>query len=275
MIEELKRFINSIDGFNEMKSSVKVDILSYYLAKFCDEEYIVPSQIQDAFEGIRQLPYSNIPQYLRQNSNKNKNRRKKIKFISHKKGFQLEASFEKELEEILPSLNEDKFIQFRIDENKLDWKPSDIPLVTSKIKKNAHFFTKLYYLFYHLENSIRKFLIKRLSSIIGSNWESEIIANVDLTKAQSIRKEVNLSKMLPNRGESILYYCMWDDYAKIMVEYPNIFSNQKEANEIIAHLGTLTKIRNAIAHNTSTIPSEYQDELTVFLNKYMKLIKDK
>jgi len=66
---------------------------------------------------------------------------------------------------------------------------------------------------------------------------------------------------------------MWDDYAKIIRHYSNIFLSVSESREIIAHLGTLIKIRNAIAHNASTIPKDYQDELTVFLNKYIKILK--
>ena len=79
--------------------------------------------------------------------------------------------------------------------------------------------------------------------------------------------------MLPNRGENILFYCMWDDYASIIVEFPQIFDNKRESQEIVAHRGTLTKIRNAIAHNVATIAKEYQDELTIFLRKFISILK--
>jgi len=46
----------------------------------------------------------------------------------------------------------------------------------------------------------------------------------------------------------------------------------KEADEVLAHLNSLSKIRNAIAHNTATIPKDYQDELTLFLKKYIKIV---
>ena len=166
------------------------------------------------------------------------------------------------------------FINFSVNQDSLEWKPSDIPFLNSKIKKNAEFFSKLYFLLYHLENSIRKFLNTRLSSILGSDWEKTLIQTVDLTKATSIRKETNLSEMLQDRGDSILFYCMWDDYGKIIRQYPQIFSNTKECDEVLAHLNSLAKIRNAIAHNTATIPKEYQDELTLFLKKYIKIMKN-
>ena len=80
--------------------------------------------------------------------------------------------------------------------------------------------------------------------------------------------------MLQDRGDSILFYCMWDDYAKIIRHYPQIFSIAKDCDEVLAHLNSLAKIRNAIAHNTATIPKEYQDELTLFLKKYIKIMKN-
>jgi hypothetical protein len=67
---------------------------------------------------------------------------------------------------------------------------------------------------------------------------------------------------------------MWDDYGKIIKQYPLVLSNPKDCDEVLAHLNSLAKIRNAIAHNTATIPKEYQDELTLFLKKYIKIMKN-
>jgi hypothetical protein len=79
--------------------------------------------------------------------------------------------------------------------------------------------------------------------------------------------------MLPERGDHILFYCMWDDYGKIIKAYPAMLSNSKEADELLAHLNSLSKIRNAVAHNVDTILMEYQDELTVFLRKFIRIMK--
>lgn len=175
---------------------------------------------------MRILPYSNIPKYLKDNSNRAKTKKKKIKFIKTRDGFTFLSTYETELK---LKIKEDEvdFITFSVNQEGLDWKPSDIPFLNSKIKKNAEFFSKLYFLLYHLENSILKFLNQRLSSIIGTNWETELIKTIDLTKAVAIRKETNLSEMLQDRGDSILFYCMWDDYGKIIKYYPQIFSIAK------------------------------------------------
>lgn len=271
MLDDLKHFTTLVADFDNLSSAHKVDLFAYFLSNQDKIHEFVSADIATCFTHLKISPYSNIPQYLRNNSNLAKPKKKKIKFLSSKNGFQLEAIFEKELKQLIKEV-ETPFINYSVNADSLEWKPSDIPFLNSKIRKNAEFFSKLYFLLYHLENSIRKFLQQRLLSIIGNNWESEIVAYVDLKKAQAIKAEVNLSEMLSERGDSILYYCMWEDYTKIIRYKPEVFARPKEADEVLAHLNSLSKIRNAIAHNTSTIPKEYQDELTLFLKKYIKIM---
>ena len=273
MLEELKDFIQTAENFDNLKAAEKVDFFGHFFIYVKKQDFFTPTQIEKAFSTLRILPYSNVPQYLTDNSNKAKTKKKKVKFIKTKEGFHFLSAYEIELKSKIKDKEVD-FINFAVNQDGLDWKPSDIPFLNSKIKKNAEFFSKLYFLLYHLENSIRKFLNSRLSSILGSDWEKNLIQTVDLTKAVAIRKETNLSEMLQDRGDSILFYCMWDDYGKIIRQYPQIFSIAKDCDEVLAHLNSIAKIRNAIAHNTATIPKEYQDELTLFLKKYIKIIKN-
>lgn len=273
MLEELKDFVQTVENFDKLKSSEQIDFFGHFFIYVKKQDFFTPSQIEKAFTTLRLLPYSNVPQYLNDNSNKAKTKKKKVKFIKTKDGFHFLSAYENELKSKI-KVKEVDFINFSVNQDSLEWKPSDIPFLNSKIKKNAEFFSKLYFLLYHLENSIRKFLNTRLSSILGADWEKLLIQTVDLTKATSIRKETNLSEMLQDRGDSILFYCMWDDYGKIIRQYPQIFSNAKDCDEVLAHLNSLAKIRNAIAHNTATIPKEYQDELTLFLKKYIKIMKN-
>lgn len=273
MLEELKYFVQSVENFDKLKSSEQIDFFGYFFINVKKQNFFTPVQIEKAFATLRLLPYSNVSQYLNDNSNKAKTKKKKVKFIKTKDGFNFLSAYENELKSKIKDKEVD-FINFSVNQDSLEWKPSDIPYLNSKIKKNAEFFSKLYFLLYHLENSIRKFLNTRLSSILGSDWEKTLIQTVDLTKATSIRKETNLSEMLQDPGDNILFYCMWDDYGKIIKQYPLIFSNSKDCDEVLAHLNSLAKIRNAIAHNTATIPKEYQDELTLFLKKYIKIMKN-
>jgi len=272
MIEEIRNFITKIENFEQLKSSEQIDFFAHFIIYELKQENFTATQILKIFADLRLLPYSNIPKYLNENSNKAKVKKKKIKFIKTKDGFHFLSSYDDELKTKIKD-EEITFLNFSINKESLEVKPSDIPFLNSKERKNAEFFTKLYYLLFHLENSIRKFLKFRLNSIIGNEWESKLTQTVDLNKATLIRKETSLSEMLQDRGDSILYYCMWDDYGKIIKQYPNIFSNLKDNDEVLAHLNSLAKIRNAIAHNTATIPTEYQEELTLFIKKYIKIMK--
>ncbi|HEV7378952.1 MAG TPA: hypothetical protein VGN64_04115 [Dyadobacter sp.] len=270
MLEELTNFVKSVENFESLKPSGQIDFFGYFFVCIQNQPFFTPKQIELAFEILRLLPHSNVSQYLARNSSRSSGR--KVKFIRNKEGFHLLGIFEKELKsKVIPK--EVDFIDFAVNHNSLNCNPSDVPFLNSKVKKNADFFSKMYFILYHLENSIRKFLKIRLSSILGSSWEDELVNSIDLTKALSIRTETNLSEMLQDRGDSILFYCMWDDYGKIIRKYPHIFKVQRECDEVLAHLGSLTKVRNAIAHNTATIPKEYQDELTLFLSKYIKIMK--
>lgn len=273
MIDNLTDFIRKIDNFTSLKPSEQIDYFGYFLIHIQNQKNFTPNQIKKIFDNLRFLSHTNIPKYLTDNSNKAKSKKKIIKFVKTKDGYHLLNSFETEIKTKIKEV-EVPFISFSIDQTNLEWKPSDIPLINSKIKKNADFFTKLYFLLYHLENSLRKFLKIRLQSILGLDWEIKLSQTIDLSKAISIKNETDLSEMLQDRGNSILFYCMWDDYGKIIKQYPNIFSKNKDSDEVLAHLNSLAKIRNAIAHNTATIPQEYQDELTLFLKKYIKIMKN-
>jgi len=272
MVDDLKEFIKKIDEFQKLKPSQQIDFFAYFLIIEQKQSNFTHYQIEEAFKHLRLIPYSNIPQYLIDNSNNAKKKKKTIRFIKTKEGFHFVSPYETELLKKIKN-EEVPFLNFSVDFGSLEWKPSDVPFINSKIRKNAEFFSKMYFLLYHLENSIRKFLSGRLNSIIGTDWELKLMQTVDLNKAVAIRNESNLSEMIQDRGDSILYYCMWDDYAKIIKQYPKVFFIAKECDEVLAHLNSMGKIRNAIAHNTATIPKEYQEELTLFLKKYIKIMK--
>ncbi|OCX54220.1 hypothetical protein BEL04_08145 [Mucilaginibacter sp. PPCGB 2223] len=272
MFDELNIFLEKVINFHKSKSSDKIDLFAYFIHKVKEIPEFTAQDIKDAFTHLKLVPYSNINQYLKDNSDKARPKKKKVKFLKKKVGYCLEGHFEKEVGDLVKDADV-PFINYSVNSEHLEWKPSDIPFITSKTKKSADFFAKLYYVLYHLENSLRKFIAHRLSKIIGVNWETSLTQTVDLSKAESIRNDVSLSEMLPERGDNILFYCMWDDYGKIIKGYPNMFSNSKESDEILAHVNSMTKIRNAIAHNASTIPKDYQDEFTVFLKKYIKIMK--
>lgn len=157
MLEELKYFVQSVENFDKLKSSEQIDFFGYFFINVKKQNFFTPVQIEKAFATLRLLPYSNVSQYLNDNSNKAKTKKKKVKFIKTKDGFNFLSAYENELKSKIKDKEVD-FINFSVNQDSLEWKPSDIPYLNSKIKKNAEFFSKLYFLLYHLENSIRKFL---------------------------------------------------------------------------------------------------------------------
>ncbi|PWG80665.1 hypothetical protein [Pararcticibacter amylolyticus] len=273
MLDDLQSFVDSVKDFTNLKTSEKVDYFALFFLEVEKKADFNHKDIVLAFQQLKLVPLSNIRRYLISHSNKATPKRRKVKFIKTKTGFHIEGNYNVELKTNIIA-QEVPFINYSVNAGHFELKPSDIPFLNAKIKRNAEFFSKIYFLLYHLENSIRKFLTIRLSSILGQDWEKTVCSDIDLVKAERIRSEIHLSEMLPKRGDTILYYCMWDDYGKFLKQYPNIFDDRKETDEVLAHLNSLSKIRNAVAHNASTIPKEYQDELTLFLKKYIKIMKN-
>ena len=146
MIDDLSAFIKTVENFDKLKSSEQIDFFGHFLIYVKKQSFFTPSQVEKAFSELRILPYSNIPKYLTDNSNKAKTKKKKVKFIKTKEGFHFLSAYENELKLKIKD-DEVDFISFKVNQEGLDWKPSDIPFLNSKIKKNAEFFSKLYFYF--------------------------------------------------------------------------------------------------------------------------------
>lgn len=144
MIEELKLFIRKIEDFERLTRAEQIDFFAHFFIFELKGEFFTAAQIKHAFELLRLLPHSNIPRYLNDNSNKTRVKRKKIKFLKTRQGFHFLSAYEIELKEKIKDVEVD-FMSFSVTQESLDWKPSDIPFLTSKIKKNAEFFSKLYF----------------------------------------------------------------------------------------------------------------------------------
>ena len=78
MLEELKNFIQTVENFDNLKASEQVDFFGHFFIYGKKQDFFTPSQIEKAFATLRLLPYSNVPQYLNDNSNKAKIKKKKV-----------------------------------------------------------------------------------------------------------------------------------------------------------------------------------------------------
>jgi hypothetical protein len=97
MLKELQNFIGTVENFDKLKASEKIDFFGYFFILVKKQEFFTSNQIAEAFAVMRILPYSNVPKYLIDNSNKAKRKKQKIKFIRAKEGFHLVSSYETEL----------------------------------------------------------------------------------------------------------------------------------------------------------------------------------
>ncbi len=148
----------------------------------------------------------------------------------------------------------------------------DIPHLTTKEISNSKKFASLYNLFYHLEVSLRNYLRKRLRTIYKDQWEIEVENLSGLSRAVGRKKESLITEYYPKRGNDILNYCNWIDYGSIL-QIDKIWDRKTDLDEFRAHISAMYKIRNSIAHNAELIPIEIINEMEVFVQKYVSIMK--
>lgn len=88
-MKELETFIEKVDDFEQLMSSVRIDIFAYFLLIECKNDGFVAKDISDCFDALHLPPYSNIPSYL---SSKSKGKNKKFLKKNGSK-FYLERTF--------------------------------------------------------------------------------------------------------------------------------------------------------------------------------------
>lgn len=88
MIDNLEEFIDKVDGFDELTGSEKCDYFVYFLTEFKLLPGVKPKDVENCFGELRIRPYSNIPQYLRNNCKKRPGSHPK--FIQQKELYHLE-----------------------------------------------------------------------------------------------------------------------------------------------------------------------------------------
>ena len=150
---------------------------------------------------------------------------------------------------------------------------TDIPNFSNREIENSHKFASLYNLFYHLEVSLRNYLRERLKKVWSNAWEENLKKAELIPHAFSLKRKVELNGYFQKRGNDVLNYCNWIDYGEILKMDNSIWDRRTSINEFVAHLQTMYKIRNAIAHNAENLPSEMFKELEVFVIKFIKIFK--
>ena len=82
MINKLEDFVSKIKNFGTTTASKKIDYFVYFFTIYADSIPILAKNIEDCFTTLRIPPYSNISQYLSENSKKKKNKTQKFIKVS-------------------------------------------------------------------------------------------------------------------------------------------------------------------------------------------------
>ncbi len=96
---KLDAFVHQIDDFDTFSSSRKIDYFVYYHTIIKGNEGAIARDIGSYFEELKTAKYSNIPQYLKNNTKKTKG--KSPKFILQKGTYHLERSLKNEIDGVM------------------------------------------------------------------------------------------------------------------------------------------------------------------------------
>lgn len=95
----LDAFVHQFKDFDAFTASNKIDLLVYYHTVVKGKEGVSAKDIEVSFDELKAAKYSNIPQYLKNNTKKVKDKR--AKFIWQKGAYHLERSKKSEIDALL------------------------------------------------------------------------------------------------------------------------------------------------------------------------------
>ena len=120
--------------------------------------------------------------------------------------------------------------------------------------KQALDMSSVYTILFCIENSLRDFIVARLSEQKGYEWWDECIPTKIKDEAAKLHQKEEKNKYMSSRGGSLIYYTMLDNLAKIIVhnwdEFSDVIPNQAW---ITSRMHDLTMCRNIIMH-TGVLP---------------------
>lgn len=119
--------------------------------------------------------------------------------------------------------------------------------------------SSVYSLIYCIENTLRNFVVDRLSERVGLDWWDKCVSKKIKDAAQKLKTSEEKNKYHSSRGDSLIQYTMMDNIAQIIIgnwdEFSDIVPNQAW---IVSRMDDLTMCRNVIAH-TGVLP-QYEIE---------------
>ncbi len=114
--------------------------------------------------------------------------------------------------------------------------------------------SSVYALIYCIENTLRNFIVDRLSEKFGLDWWDSCVSKNVKNAAERLRLSEEKNKYHSTRGDSPIHYIMLDNLTQIITgnweEFADIIPNQAW---IVSRMDDLTMCRNVIAH-TGILP---------------------
>ena len=107
-----------------------------------------------------------------------------------------------------------------------------LDILSDDIKQKGKEMSELYVTLYCIENSLRNFIDKTLSEILGENYFSQLTVPSDISKGIATRKKDEAqNKWLPLRGDKDIYYLDFIDLSKLILNnweyFKKYFPNSK------------------------------------------------
>lgn len=119
--------------------------------------------------------------------------------------------------------------------------------------------SSVYIILFCIENTLRNFVIERLSEQRGLDWWDNCVPNKIKESAKKLKASEEKTKYHSTRGDSLIQYTMLDNLAQIVIsnweEFSDIIPNQAW---IVSRMDDLTTCRNVVMH-TGVLP-DYEIE---------------
>jgi len=126
----------------------------------------------------------------------------------------------------------------------------DTEVFEEEIRHQAKQMVDLYYLYFCLENSIRKTIVDRLKEKIGPNWW-DVKVPEKVKKKVEVRQEEEKDTPYSERAEDQIYYTDFKDLIDIIEDNWDTFSDTFRSIESVKQtLTTLNVLRRPIAHSS-------------------------
>ena len=151
---------------------------------------------------------------------------------------------------------------------------SQVPFLDSSDEKNAEKMAEPYIALYLFENSLRKFIEKKLTETYSEDWWTKINLKLELIKKVKDRKDKEgINRWHVARGSSEIYYTDLSDLIYLLNKEEKIFGkNMNLKHWVLTIENAISLSRNIIDHH-NPLPDKELKRLRMILDDWKKEFK--